>query len=63
MERLLLRVEEAAELVSLSRAKFAKLIADGTVPSLKIGRCRRIHVDALRTWLAEQRREAGDERE
>lgn len=47
----LLRVEEAAFLASVSRAQIYALIADGQLPSLKIGRSRRIPLAALTRWL------------
>ena len=42
---------EAAELLSLSRARLYQLIADGTIPSLKIGKSRRITHAALVAFL------------
>lgn len=52
--RLLLRVDEAATATGISRAKLFELIASGEVPSIKVGRSRRIPVDALRAWIAAQ---------
>ena len=54
---LLLRVEEAAEELRLSRAKVAALVASGDIPSLKVGRSRRISVERLREWVEQQARE------
>ena len=39
---LLLRVEEAAERLSLSRATVNRLLAGGVLPSVKLGRARRV---------------------
>jgi excisionase family DNA binding protein len=50
-ERLLLRVEEAAEVISLSRAKVYELLAKGDIPSITIGRSRRIPVSAIKNWI------------
>jgi len=50
----LLRVEEAAELVGVSRSFLYNLISSGQLPSVRIGGCRRIWADQLREWLAQQ---------
>jgi excisionase family DNA binding protein len=50
-ERLLLRVEEAAEVMGLSRAKVYELLTEGRIPSIKLGRSRRIPVSALKGWI------------
>lgn len=52
--RLLLRVDEAATATGISRAKLFELIASGDLPSIKVGRARRIPVDALKAWIAGQ---------
>ena len=50
-ERLLLRAEEAAEALGISRARLYELLADRTIESIQIGRSRRIPVAALRCWV------------
>ena len=51
----LLRVEEVAELLSISRSQVYVLLDQGGLPSVRIGqRCRRIPADQLRAWLAQQ---------
>lgn len=52
--RLLLRTDEVVSATGLSRATVCKLIASGEIASIKIGRSRRIPVDALRAWIAKQ---------
>jgi len=52
--RMLLRPEEAALTLSLSRSRIYELIANGTLPSIKIGNSRRVPTDALRTWISNQ---------
>lgn len=52
--RLLVRVEEAARLCDISRSRMYELIAAGEVPSVTIGRSRRVPLDALRTWIEAQ---------
>ena len=56
MEKLLLSMGEAAEVLELSRAYLYRLIEDEThpLPSIKIGRSRRIPAADLRRWVAER---------
>jgi excisionase family DNA binding protein len=51
LEPLLLRPEEAAKVLSLSRARLYQLIAEGVIPSIKLGGSRRISVSALQDWI------------
>ena len=44
VDALLLKVPEAAAQLGISRAELYELIAAGTVPSVKVGGCRRIRV-------------------
>ena len=55
-ERLLLRPEEAAQRLGLSRATVYELIATGRIESLTIGKSRRIEVRALERFIEAQRR-------
>jgi excisionase family DNA binding protein len=48
------RPEKVAELLDISRSKVYEMLATGDLPSVLIGRCRRIPVEALRTWLTGQ---------
>ena len=48
---LLLTPEEAARALRVGRNKVYELIASGELPSVKLGRCRRIPVDALRQFV------------
>ncbi len=52
--RLLLRPEKTADILDLSRAKIFLMLASGELPSIKIGRSRRVPVDALKAWIADQ---------
>ncbi len=47
----LLRVEEAAEWLGLSRTKAYELVYRGTLPSVTIGRSRRVPVAALHAFV------------
>lgn len=52
--RLLLRIEEAAEILQVGRSTIYLLIGTGELPIVKIGRSRRIPVSALEVWVKEQ---------
>ena len=54
MERLLLRVVEAAEAMGISRSACYELIARGEVPSIKLGHSIRVPAEYLKTWIDEQ---------
>jgi excisionase family DNA binding protein len=55
LEPALLRIEEAAEHLALSRAKLYTLLEPhGSIPVVKLGRSVRIPLDGLRRWVAEQ---------
>jgi len=56
----LVRVEEAARLLSISRSKAYELIAAGELASVTIGRARRVPMDALAAFVASLRAEAAD---
>src|SRR6266545_6833602 len=49
--RLLLRVEEVAEALAVSRSAVYALIRSGEIPSVKIGRSTRVSLEALRRWI------------
>ena len=59
LPRLLVRVEEAARLCSISGSRMYELVAAGEVASLSIGRSRRIPLDGLQAWLDAQTEPAG----
>lgn len=48
---LLLRVEQVAARLNLSRAKVYRLIADGSIPSVLIGGSRRVTQGQLLTFV------------
>ncbi len=47
----LLRVDEAAAWLGLGRTKTYELVARGKLPSVSIGRCRRVPLSALRSFV------------
>ncbi len=53
-EPILVRVEEAARLLSLSRSTIYEMLDAGELPSVRRGTARRIPVAALRAWVAQQ---------
>lgn len=52
--RVALQPREAAQAVGVSERTMSAWLNDGTVPSVKVGRCRLVPIDLLRRWLAEQ---------
>jgi len=58
-DALLLRVEEAAPLLRLSRTEVFALIKKGELASIKIGRRRRIPRQALDDYIAAQLAQPG----
>lgn len=54
--RLLLTVEDASDVLSIGRTTMFHLIRTGQVPTVRIGRLRRVSMDALRAFAREQER-------
>ncbi len=52
MEKILLKIPEAAELIGLGRSKAYELAATGEWPTVRIGRAVRIPLAGLREWVA-----------
>jgi excisionase family DNA binding protein len=57
-ERLLLKPEEAAQLLGISRSKAYLMIAGGELPAVRLGRFTRVPLDALKEWVAAHSRTA-----
>ena len=57
MEKLL-RTSDVIEITGLSRSKVAELIARHEIPSVAIGRARRVMPEDLEAWLRANRQEA-----
>ena len=53
-DRVLLRPEEGAEAAGVSRSFFFKLLADGSIRSIKVGRLRRIPLSEIERWVSQQ---------
>ena len=56
MPKLLLTVQEAAEMLSISRAKLYELLAGGVIESVKLEGSRRIPTETLLDYIEELRR-------
>ncbi len=52
--RLLVTIADAAEALALGRSAVYELLLTGQLPSVKIGRARRIPIDALQAFVARQ---------
>ena len=53
-DKLMLRPIEAADAIGVSRSKVYELLSRGEIPSVKLGGCVRVPVDALRGWITQQ---------
>jgi len=53
-DKLLLTLDEVFETLQISRSKGFQMISAGILPSIKIGRLRRVPVDTLRAWIQQQ---------
>ena len=51
---LLLRIDEVADRLAISRATTYRLIQRGTIPTIHIGSAVRIPAEALERWLQDQ---------
>ncbi|MDP9364971.1 MAG: helix-turn-helix domain-containing protein [Chloroflexota bacterium] len=64
MDKLLIRVAEAAELASVGRSTAYELVASGEWPSVVVGRSVRVPLRDLREWVEREKRpgrhEGGD---
>jgi excisionase family DNA binding protein len=53
-DRALMRVEEAAAMLAISRARAYSLVQSGVIPSIRLGRSLRVPVRQLREWVEQQ---------
>jgi excisionase family DNA binding protein len=53
-ERLLLTVEEAARHLGIGRTLAWRLVREGELPVVRLGRCVRVPWQALQEWVARQ---------
>jgi excisionase family DNA binding protein len=52
--RLLLTIDEAAQMLGLSRSKTYTMASTGALPVVRLGRSVRVPVDALHRWINAQ---------
>ncbi len=57
MEKLLLRVTEAAQVLGMGRSKVYEMAKAGEIPAIYIGRAVRVPADALRQWVEQQNKD------
>jgi len=60
MEKRLIKIQEAADMLGVSRAKFYQLISRGVIRSVKIDGSRRIPVMAIDEFVAQLEVDAYD---
>ena len=63
IERLSLKVTEAAAMTGYSRGMAYQLVARGEWPSIRIGKSIRVPVAALREWVERKTAEANKDRD
>ena len=51
MPKLLLRVQEAADALGVSRSTVYALVAEDAIPSVRVDRLVRVPVDRLQRWI------------
>ena len=54
-ERLLLTVEETAQLLGIGKTLAWRLVQEGHLPSVRLGRCVRVPRRELEEWVREHR--------
>ncbi len=52
--KLLATIDEAASLLNIRRTLFYKLVREGEIPTIKVGRTRRVPVMSLREYVLRQ---------
>ena len=58
VEKLALRVPEAAEALGVCRAQAYKMVNSGELPCIRVGRRLLIPLDKLKQWLRDQQDES-----
>lgn len=61
IEKLLLKPEEAADLLGIGRSKLYELLLVGAIESVRIGSCRRVPLVALQEFVARLRERHPDQ--
>jgi excisionase family DNA binding protein len=58
VDRAFLKADEVAEVIGLGRSKTYQLVQQGIIPSVHIGKSRRVPAVALQRWIDERTAEA-----
>lgn len=56
-QKLLLTIDEVAELLSLGRSKIYQLIREGKIRPIRIGRATRVSRDEVVRWVQDEQRQ------
>jgi excisionase family DNA binding protein len=56
-EKILISPDEGCIALGVGRSTMFKMLASGEIPSIKVGRLRRIPVESLQEWARKQQRE------
>ena len=51
LDKLLLRPDEAREILSIGRTKFYQMLSSGEIPSIYVGRSVRVPLASLKAWV------------
>jgi prophage regulatory protein len=62
VEKILLKPNEAAQVLGIGRSLIYELIARREIPSVRLGRCLRVPTESLNIWLKEQETKRQDGR-
>jgi prophage regulatory protein len=62
VEKILLKPNEAAQVLGIGRSLIYELIARREIPSVRLGRCLRVPTKSLNIWLKEQENKRQDGR-
>jgi excisionase family DNA binding protein len=62
MEKLLLKPSEVCQVMGVGRSLVYSLIAQGVIPSVRLGRSIRVPKASLEKWISDQERVRGDDR-
>ena len=58
MEKLLLKPCEVTQILGIGRSSFYELVAQGELPSIRIGRCIRVPSESLEKWIQDKEKQS-----
>ncbi len=59
MQQALLRMDEAADTMAVSRSHLERMVARGEIATVRVGRGRRVPADEVQRWVRERLAEQG----